>query len=95
MQNILKNLHKTHCIEAKMPMFTLNSGQIEILNKPIDFYINLHVRNLYIYIYINIQFQKGIKESQNRIIFNSLYIGDGNLEKFLIESLTNHLHKFE
>ncbi len=42
-QNVLKALHETHCIKGNQPMFTVSSGQVEILEKPIDFYINLHV----------------------------------------------------
>ncbi len=36
---------------------------------PIDFYINLHTH---------------IKQSSNRIVLSTLYIGTGNLEKYLV-----------
>ncbi|CAD8065896.1 unnamed protein product [Paramecium primaurelia] len=62
------------------PFFKLNTAQIEILKDPVDFYVNLH---------------KGIKNAQKRIVWSTLYIGNGNMEEFLIESLSNQQRRFE
>lgn len=40
-------LYKEHFLNHKLPHFKCLSGQIEILHDPIDYYIELHVRNHY------------------------------------------------
>jgi len=54
----------------------VRSSQIQILKDPVDFYLALH---------------KFTKESQLRISMSALYLGTGNLEKYLVERLDNKL----
>ncbi|KRX07518.1 hypothetical protein PPERSA_11067 [Pseudocohnilembus persalinus] len=77
-QNNLDFLYDQHSIKTKQPFFELRSGQIEILQDPIDFYIHLH---------------KGIKSAGKRICLSSLYLGTGNLEKFLVAQIDNKIKR--
>jgi len=77
-QNNLAFLFQKHTKDLKMPYFTTRSGNIEILKDPIDFYVALH---------------QGIRSSHERIVLSSLYVGTGNLEKFLVSSLDSKIKR--
>ncbi|CAG9314460.1 unnamed protein product [Blepharisma stoltei] len=73
---VLDLLHKTLVKDMHYPFFTIKSHQIQIFDSPVDFYLALC---------------KGIRVSYKRIILSSLYIGDGPLERFLLDQLFNRL----
>lgn len=75
-KRILDILHQKAVKEMKYPFFSVKSHQIQIFDSPIDFYLALC---------------KGIRGSYKRIILSSLYIGEGPLERFLIDQLFNRL----
>ena len=47
-KNNLDFLYNEHFLNYKLPHFKCLSGQIEILNDPIDYYIELHVKLVFI-----------------------------------------------
>lgn len=59
-------------VTAKNPVFEISTGHIEILRHPVDFYLAM---------------LKGVRTAYRRVILSSLYIGDGPLERFLMEKL--------
>eukprot|EP00347_Sterkiella_histriomuscorum_P003103 403365574 len=62
--------------ERKSPCFEVRSSQIQILKDPVDYYLALH---------------KLAKQSELRISMSALYMGTGNLEKYLVERLDKKL----
>ncbi|KAL4456970.1 hypothetical protein ABPG74_014608 [Tetrahymena malaccensis] len=78
MKSILDFLVKSHVEKIKQPVFKLYSSQIEILQEPIDFYLQLH---------------KGVKYSSKRILMSTLYFGTGNLEKYLVAQIDNSIKR--
>ena len=72
----LKALFSRVCVEQGYPYFQVRSDQIHVLRAPIDFYLALC---------------KGIRLSYRRILMSSLYIGEGPLERYLVDLLFNKL----
>ena len=59
--------------ERKSPCFELYSSQVQIITSPQDYYLALH---------------KLAGDAERRISMSALYLGTGNLEKYLVEKLT-------
>eukprot|EP01016_Furgasonia_blochmanni_P016657 TRINITY_DN19713_c0_g1_i1.p2 TRINITY_DN19713_c0_g1~~TRINITY_DN19713_c0_g1_i1.p2 ORF type:complete len:113 (+),score=25.45 TRINITY_DN19713_c0_g1_i1:128-466(+) len=77
-QSNLEFLYANHTRKDKQPFFRVHSKQIEILKEPIDFYVNLHL---------------GVRNASERVCLSSLYLGTGNLEKFLIASINGKIKR--
>jgi len=77
-QNNLAFLFDKHTKTLKQPLFTCRAGNIEILKDPIDFYIALH---------------QGIRTSYQRIALSTLYLGTGNLERYLMACIDSKLKR--
>uniref|UniRef100_A0A0A9ZJH8 CDP-diacylglycerol--glycerol-3-phosphate 3-phosphatidyltransferase n=2 Tax=Lygus hesperus TaxID=30085 RepID=A0A0A9ZJH8_LYGHE len=63
-------------LQSSAPMFPLKGEQVRIIQHPEDFYRTL----------IN-----GCQTAQNRIMLASLYLGNGSLEKDLVETIRNRM----
>ncbi|KAF6203196.1 hypothetical protein GE061_003614 [Apolygus lucorum] len=63
-------------LQSSAPMFPLKGEQVRIIQDPEDFYKVL----------IN-----GCQNAQNRIVLASLYLGNGSLEKDLVETIRNKM----
>ena len=59
--------------ERKSPCFELYSSQVQVLTNPQDYYLALH---------------KLSGDAEKRISMSALYLGTGNLEKYLVEKLS-------
>ena len=59
--------------ERKSPCFELYSSQVQLITNPTDYYLALH---------------KLAGDAERRICMSSLYLGTGNLEKYLVEKLS-------
>jgi len=74
---LLKLLHK-HCIQQSAnPCFQVRTSQLHFLNSPFDYYSALN---------------KGIEKASQRIILSALYMGTGDMEKFLLHQISQRIH---
>ena len=83
---ILKILFNNNIKHKKVPCFEVFSSQIEILNRPFDYYLAIIVITP-IFIMFNSNLKKLIRSAQFRITISSLYIGTGQMEEFIVEEL--------
>lgn len=64
----------------ELPIFKFPVESLEVLSEPLDFYAALH---------------QGCRDAKFRIVFSSLYWGTGEMEEFLVGTISQNLTKNE